>query len=69
MATIKPCPFCKKDRVGFDWEVFPIIGRVVCRNWQGKCCARGPQVTRFERWDNDKRLRNRAIKAWNKWDE
>ena len=63
---IKSCPFCKKNIVEFIWTSFPWHGRVECKNWKDECCAHGPQIHRFEKYDNIKRLENRAIKAWNK---
>jgi len=61
---IRNCPFCKKDKVEFRWDVFPTLGGVICTNWEDHCCARGPQQER-RKYDNELRTINRAIKAWN----
>ena len=63
---MKACPFCGSKAVEFTWTSFMAHGRVECKNWQNECCAQGPQAHRLKRWDNEKRLINRAIKAWDK---
>lgn len=63
-TKLKDCPFCKSGDVEFVWSMPFAHGHVKCKNWKDECCATGPQV-HWEKYDNQDRLKARAIKKWN----
>jgi len=65
VSQINRCPFCKSDKVEFKWKAYMSVGLVACQNWEGECCAKGPEE-HYKKYDNEQRIINRAVKKWNK---